>query len=222
MSIPLFLLTAPVSKESILMRVAGQRVFTDRKTVVDLRWAMLPCSVRAAASSFRERSVKVREARQGIARALGDDPVVEIGCGFGANARYCRGPYLGLDVDEAALRVARKRHPGRDFLHESVGDGPLESIPPWTVLLCAVLHEIQDREHMLTVLSERGHRRILVCDFDPDLGGWLRLWMRVFEPGAATYWGNDPVASLRRSGWIVSESRLTPALMIWDARAQQP
>lgn len=182
----------------------------------------LPCLVRAAVSAFRERSARVREARKTIAVALGDDPVMEIGCGFGANAGYCRGPYLGLDVDEAALRVAKKRHPRRDFRRGGFERLPRDLSPTMTVLLCAVLHEIRDRERALTVLLERGHRRIFVCDFDPELSGWLRLWMRVFEPDASSYWRKDPVACLREKGWTVKESRLTPALRVWDARAPQP
>lgn len=84
-----------------------------------------------------------------------------------------------------------------------------------TALFCAVLHEMPDHAGALKAVQRAGIRRIILCDYDPDLGGWLRLWINLFEPDARRWWGCDPGALLPESDWCLRRGQITPSLLSW-------
>ncbi len=158
---------------------------------------------------------RVREARTRIAELVGSQGVLEIGCGFGPNADYCLGPYVGIDIDPEAIQEAQRRHPTKRFLCARFDSHIKELKGLETILLCAVLHEMPDRNDVLHRLMKSEIRRIVICDYNPNLRGWLRWWMAVLEPEAKHWWHCDPVAVFPASEWSIEGGQLTPSLLWW-------
>lgn len=177
---------------------------------------MLPMFLRRKLYDLQEKRRIVCEARSRIGKLVGNDPVIEIGCGFGPNAKYCKGPYLGIDISPDAIREAKRRYPIKDFLC-----GDVETIKSHLsgysiVLFSAVLHEISDYEGTLSIVAGAGFNRILICDYDPELHGWLRIWMNIFEPHAKRWWGCQPDMLLPESEWSVQKGQITNSLLWWE------
>lgn len=62
--------------------------------------------------------------REYIKSTIGQNDVVEIGCGVGIDAhRYTPTQYLGTDISEELIRVARDNNPQHNFLCCNVVDG---------------------------------------------------------------------------------------------------
>jgi len=177
---------------------------------------MLPMFLRRCVHDVQEKRRIVREARSGIAELVGDVSVIEIGCGFGPNSGYCKGPYLGIDVDPDGIREAKRRHPAKDFLCGDItavqGMAPRYS----TVLFCAVLHEMPDYDAALKTCWNAGFHRIVVCDYDPALRGWLRLWMDLFEPAARRWWNLQPRLLLPESEWSLRTGQISCSVLCWE------
>jgi SAM-dependent methyltransferase len=179
-------------------------------------WAlMLPMFLQRWLHDSQERRTLVREARARIGVLVGDAPVVEVGCGFGPNAAYCKGPYLGVDISDRAVQEAKRRHPAKAFLCGDVTTARAVAPLHATVLLCAVMHEIPDYADALRTVVRPDTRRVVICDYDPALRGWLRLWMSVFEPKAGKWWGCRPRLLLPDSEWSVRSGHVTRALLWW-------
>jgi hypothetical protein len=177
---------------------------------------MLPMFIRRMIHDLQERRRIVREARTRIGELVGNDPVIEIGCGFGPNSDFCGGAYLGIDVSHDAVREAKRRHPTKHFLCGDIMTAVDEAAGYNTVLLCAVLHEMADFADVLGEFTHTGIHRILVCDYDPELSGWLRLWMNLFEPDARRWWGCDPGLLLPQSEWSFRSGQITHSLLWWE------
>lgn len=177
---------------------------------------MLPLWLRRRIHDLQEKRAIVRRARSRIGELIGDDRVIEIGCGFGPNAAACRGNYLGIDMNPEAVREAQRRYPAKKFLCGDVTSITSAASGYDTVLFCAVLHEIPDPKSALETVIHAGIRRILICDYDPELRGWLRLWMNIFEPDARNWWGCRPELLVPEPAWSVRKGHLTRALLWWD------
>ena len=182
---------------------------------------MLPMFLRRRIHDLQEKRRIVREARSRICELVGDVPVVEIGCGFGANSRYCKGSYIGIDVDSDAIREAKRRYPTKNFLCGDIRAGKDMASRYSTVLFCAVLHEMPDHAAVLKTCGSAGIQRIVVCDYDPELRGWLRLWMDLFEPDARKWWDIQPRSLLTESEWSLRSGRISGALLWWEFRRIQ-
>ncbi|MBN2054206.1 hypothetical protein JW905_04750 [bacterium] len=85
-----------------------------------------------------------------------------------------------------------------------------------TMLFCAVLHELPDYRGALDLAGGAGVRRIIVCDYDPELNGWLRVWMNNFEPDAVGWWGCQLRLLLPESQWSLRRGRITRSLVWWE------
>lgn len=181
----------------------------------------MPLVLRRWIHDLQEKRRIVREARSSIAALVGDVPVIEVGCGFGPNAKYCKGPYLGIDIDQDAIREARRRYPTRDFLCGDITTVKDVARNYHTVLFCAVLHEMPDYAAVLETCWNAGISRIIVCDYDPALRGWLRLWMDLFEPDIRRWWGLQPRLLLPESEWSLSTERVSRSLLSWEFRKTQ-
>ena len=57
---------------------------------------MLPLLLQRRLHDLQEKLKRIRAARVKIGELIGNDRVIEIGCGFGLNSDYCKGPYLGI------------------------------------------------------------------------------------------------------------------------------
>jgi SAM-dependent methyltransferase len=169
----------------------------------------------------QETRDRVRRLRRRIADDLKAGSVLEIGCGLGAMAAYLPGDYLGVEPDPRALAEARERFPEKRFLAGSLAEARAEIARYDAVLFCAVLHEIDNREELLRELAEAGARRIVIVDYSPRLTGWLKLWLRIFEPAAVrSYWTFDPTSCFPDAFWQVRQDYLTAALIRWDFTAR--
>ncbi len=181
--------------------------------------SLLPFRARVWIQDRRERAAVVRAARQEIQRLLGEGSVLEIGCGIGANAAGRHGRYFGVDPNPAAIAEARRRYPDHRFLCGTVADLSLCLDEYATVLFCAVLHELADRDQILRQAAALGCPRVLVCDFDPQGNFGQRLMLRLLEPPAInTFWTFDPAAVLEPLGWQVRTGRVSPRIVYWDCR----
>ena len=177
---------------------------------------MLPMSLRRRIHDLNEKRRVVREARSRIFELVGDGPVVEIGCGFGANSEYCEGSYIGIDVDPDAIREAKRRHPTKHFVCGDMTAGKEMASRDSTVLFCAVLHEMPDPAAVLNTCDSASIQRIVVCDYDPELRGWLRLWMDLFEPDAKEWWDIQPRSLLPESEWSLRSGRISRSVLWWE------
>ncbi len=167
---------------------------------------------------LNEKRRIVCDARFKISALIGSDSVIEIGCGFGPNTNYIQGAYLGIDSNPDAIQEAKRRYPTKDFLCKDVMAVKEEASGYNTALFCAVLHEIPDYKGALNAVIRAGVRRILICDYDPELGGWLRFWMDRFEPEAKRWWGCQPDLFLPESEWSLRMGQITRSLLWWEFR----
>jgi SAM-dependent methyltransferase len=57
-----------------------------------------------------------------LSRLLDGGPVYELGCGFGAFSTYIspKTYYIGVDISKKMVEEARKRYPGRVFIHSNL------------------------------------------------------------------------------------------------------
>jgi len=166
---------------------------------------LIPTRYRLLLHRRHERSPAVRQIRRVVADRLGHEvDVLEIGCGYGENGAQCLGDYVGVDIDPEAVAVARRQTPGRRFFTwDVVRDGDVPGAPFHTVLLCMTVHELgARREAVLARSAEMASERLLIVDYDPGLGGLLRLYESALEKGRlGGYLRFDLAGFLASVGW---------------------
>ena len=145
-----------------------------------------------------------------VERALRDQDirrVLDVGCGTGTNAdRFRDADYVGIDINERYLEVARTRFRGR-FINADLTQADLPSLGTFdTVLVNSFLHHLADgdverilrqltgvlaptgRAHILElVLPERKSPAWLMARLDRGryarpLARWRELFSAAFEP----------------------------------------
>ncbi len=161
----------------------------------------LPIRLRPLDRLF-ERGPRIRALRRQVADLVGDDAVLEVGCGRGRNADACAEGYLGIDIDAEAIADAERCHPLRRFrVWDVVAQGPLPGEFD-TLLLCLTVHEVDRPARLFEEVLGMPRRRVLVVDYDPALGGWLRLREGALEMGRLGRFGRlDLVGIHQRRGW---------------------
>lgn len=172
--------------------------------------------IRLAADRAFEAGPRTRALRRQVSELVHGASVLDVGCGFGANQPLCGPGYLGIDVDEAAVEVARRRNPAGEFrVWDLLEQGP----PPGrfdAALLCLVLHEAERPERLLEEALEPSWSRLLVIDFDPALSGWLLLRESLLEWGKLGPYRRMPLTDLcARAGWRVHETGPVGGLFRW-------
>lgn len=145
-----------------------------------------------------------------VERALQDQDVrrvLDVGCGTGTNAgRFTRADYVGIDINERYLKVARSRYNGQ-FINADLRNADLSSFGSFdTVLVNSFLHHLADadvknilaqvagllaahgRVHILElVLPERTSLAWVMAQLDRGryarpIGRWVELFSAAFEP----------------------------------------
>lgn len=168
-----------------------------------------PLRCRLALHRAHERSPGTRRLRDHIPQLVGDDRVLEVGCGYGDNAPACAAGYLGIDTELPSIERARRWHPGREFMAWDLLDqGPVPGEFD-AVLLCLAVHELTDRDAVLDMAVAHARHRVIVADYDPALRGWLRLREGLLEKGKlGRYLRFDLVGHLALQGW--AQARTEP------------
>ncbi len=152
----------------------------------------------------------VRGLRRAVATALGEERVLEIGCGFGMNAPHLRGRYAGWDVDEKMIAKARELHPDGRFVAGDVGEHVDDLAGAPTVLFSLVLHELPGdiRERLLDAAAQIAAGRILVFDFNPEMSPFQkRLTSLIEEESLQSFWDFRLADFLAARGWSLHETR---------------
>lgn len=145
-----------------------------------------------------------------VERALQDQDVrrvLDVGCGTGTNAgRFTGADYVGIDINERYLKVARSRYNGQ-FINADLRNADLSSLGRFdTVLVNSFLHHLADadvenvlvqlgvvlaahgRVHILElVLPERKSLAWVMAQLDRGryarpIGCWVDLFSAAFEP----------------------------------------
>jgi SAM-dependent methyltransferase len=144
-----------------------------------------------------ERRLREREVRR----------VLDVGCGTGTNAaRFDDVDYVGVDINERYLRMARARYSGT-FVQADLTTSELGSLGTFdTILVNSFLHHVSDEDvrailsRLATVLAPDGRVHILELVLPPQLSlarmmakldrgryarpteKWRELFSAAFEP----------------------------------------
>lgn len=129
---------------------------------------------------------------------LGVTSVLDIGCGEGYWMPDLPG-YVGIDVSEEALRVARERHPDRDYRHD---DGPYPGVD---AAICRTVIQHLSYVSGLSILERvrTANIRYFIATTYPnghnqDLSdGNEGYWVNMRQPPFSL---REPLATLRDSG----------------------
>lgn len=177
-----------------------------------------PIWARLLAARLFERDAGVRRVRAHLAARVGDSSVVEAGCGFGFNAARCPGDYVGLDPDPGVIHVARREQPEKTFLVADPADPEVEPQPRHTALLCLVLHELEQRRPLLQAMTARARERVLVYDYDPQMGMLSQLNLKLWEPASFASWlSYDLAAEMAPLGFrLVHTDAPAPTFRCWE------
>ena len=117
--------------------------------------------------------------------------VLEVGCGPGDLATRILPPhvdYLGIDIDETEIEIARKQHPQLSFQAGSAYELPVESNSFDLVIACEVLEHLEDPVRALAEIDRVAIRWVLVSV------PWEPTW-RILNMLRGKYWrsfGNTP------------------------------
>jgi SAM-dependent methyltransferase len=140
-----------------------------------------------------ERSIKHRDIRR----------VLDVGCGPGTNApRFAAADYVGLDINDRYLAIARSKHQGR-FIQADLETADISPLGRFdTILVNSFLHHLADASvtrvlrQLSTALEPDGRVHILelVLPDGPSLARLMarldrgryarsvRAWCELFEP----------------------------------------
>ncbi len=190
-------------------------------TLKTRRFSRFPTWLRLINSAFFELGSDARGLRGAVAREIGVRPglLVEVGCGFGINARFRKMDYLGLDPDPRVIEAARKRNPGKRFDTLQGTDLPLADRSAADVLFVLTLHETPQRdvETMLAEARRVAQNDVLIFDFNTHLSGLSGFWIRLNE-GAdfGDYLAFDLVDEMEKAGWrLAADQKINRSFHKW-------
>ncbi len=93
--------------------------------------------------------------------------LLDLGCGYGAAARFRKGRYCGLDNSSSNIQYAAQRHPACRFLTGDAADLPFQDKSFDLVLLLDTAHHFTDRQFHRTLQEAARVSRSYVLVGDP-------------------------------------------------------
>lgn len=123
-----------------------------------------------------------KRTRELVRRELGagpDDSVLDVCCGTGDFADLVPGPYLGIDLNERFVGLARERYSGSPNKRFEVMDATrmrLETGSYDRAMIVNAMHHFDDdlNRGILAELTRVVRDRIVILDAIPDPDGWLK------------------------------------------------
>jgi SAM-dependent methyltransferase len=117
-----------------------------------------------------------------VRRELGagpEDSVLDVCCGTGDFAGVVDGPYLGVDLNERFIGLAKQRYAGSPDKRFEVMDATRMRLGTasfdWAMIVNAMHHFDDDLNRgILAELSRVVRERVIIVDAIPDPEGWLR------------------------------------------------
>jgi len=108
-----------------------------------------------------------------------DDSVLDVCCGTGDFAGVVDGPYLGVDLNERFVGLAKKRYAGDPKKRFEVMDATRMRLDAGSfdrAMIVNAMHHFDDdlNRGILAELSRVVRERIVIVDAIPDPEGWLR------------------------------------------------
>ncbi len=118
--------------------------------------------------------LKLRALFEGLLRASGRpiDSILDVGCGSGSSKQIyevAAPNYVGIDLSDVAIRIAKQLHPQSDWKIGDATDLPFENDSFSAIAFSSVLHHIPNR----TVAMQEAYRVLkpggVAFAFDPNL-----------------------------------------------------
>lgn len=142
-----------------------------------LIWEISRIGLDAAFGLYRKRVRLLRE--WGLVQ--NSPSILDIGCGIGQYASVTDGMFLGVDMSQAYIEYARKRHrrPNQTFRCASVADVLKERSTFDLVLMVDFLHHLTDEECIAVLSTAARLAKQYVVSFEPvtwqphPLGRWI-------------------------------------------------
>lgn len=112
-----------------------------------------------------------------VATASSSAGILDLGCGTGLHAaRFCSEQYHGIDLSDAYIKAARRKHPTYSFECADARKLPFADGHFHTVLISGVLHHLNDND-ALSVLKEAARvlspdGRVVIWEDIPTVGPW--------------------------------------------------
>ncbi len=122
---------------------------------------------------------KTREVVEEELAAGPGDAVLDVCCGTGDFADLVPGPYLGVDLNERFIGLARRRYAGRPEKRFGVMDATKTGLGDASfgrAMIVNAMHHFDDdlNRGVLAEVSRVTQDRIVIVDAIPDPEGWLR------------------------------------------------
>jgi SAM-dependent methyltransferase len=144
-----------------------------------------------------------------------DSVILDVGCGTGDALKHLSSfaMYLGLDTDEAAVAVARRRYQKENvrFQVKECGAEDVAQLQPTHVVLAGLLHHLDDKsvQSLLSALQDSGRLvRVLTVDIVYLPGEKLNNFFARRDRGRHCRDLSGYRELVRQSGFTLSEERV--------------
>lgn len=145
-----------------------------------------------------------------------DDVVLDLGCGTGDALNYLGEveSYLGVDIDEVAIRYAKERHGGRRgvrFDCRWLGEKDVRELAPTHVVMGGLLHHLSDDDALSLLKMVQASprlRRVVTQDIVFLPGEIVNNFFARLDRGRHCRQQLGYEALVRRAGYALRESRI--------------
>jgi cyclopropane fatty-acyl-phospholipid synthase-like methyltransferase len=146
-----------------------------------------------------------------------ESTVLDIGCGTGVALTYLKKfkAYVGVDIDEVAIRFARQKHgltPNVSFECRTCGDEDVTRLQPSHVVMAGLLHHLDDAT-AIDLLRTVGKSPRLVRAVTVDIvylkGEWMNNMMAKLDRGKFCRTESEYHDLVDRAGLVRAESSIT-------------
>jgi len=143
--------------------------------------------------------------------------VLDIGCGTGAALDYLKTykEYVGVDIDQTAIRFAREKHghkPHVTFECRTYGEDDIARLQPTHVVMSGLLHHLDDTtaiDLLRSVSHVRALARVVTIDIVYLKGAWMNNVFARLDRGKFCRTQSGYHGLVERTGLVRSESLIT-------------